>query len=307
MVAAFGRKEVTNIGSSLFGVRRQEARGVKLKVKGLRLKIFSFGVLLFLGLPVFFVIFDQKANSFDKIVLVFSYKVVNVFPHDPRAFTQGLVFRQGFLYEGTGLEGQSTLRKVELETGKVVQQHRLPESLFGEGLTLWADQLIQLTWKNRLALVYDRPSFRLLKKFSYSTEGWGITQDGNQLIMSNGTNTLTFLDPRNFKENKRIQVHDRGLSLPFLNELEYIKGEIFANVFPTDWIARISPETGRVTGWIDLTGLLAKEDRLQGVDVLNGIAYDSRHDRIFVTGKYWPKVFEIQLVPTMRVRPLLLD
>lgn len=298
---------MTNVGSSAFGVRRQEARGLRLKVKGLRFKAFSFGFLFLLGLPFFFFVLDRPADSFDKIVPVFSYKVVNIFPHDPKAFTQGLVFQQGFLYEGTGLEGQSTLRKVELETGKVVQQHRLPDSLFGEGLTLWADQLIQLTWKNRIALVYDRPSFQLLKKFSYSTEGWGITQDGNQLIMSNGTNTLTFLDPRNFKEKKRIQVHDRGLPLPYLNELEYIKGEIFANVFPTDWIARISPETGRVTGWIDLRGLLDRGDRLQGVDVLNGIAYDSRQDRIFVTGKYWPKVFEIQLVPTMRVRPLLLD
>ncbi len=224
-----------------------------------------------------------------------------------RPLPRGWCFSKDFFMRGQVLRGNRLYGKLNWKPVKSFNNTACLIRYSERGVTLWANQLIQLTWKNRLALVYDRPSFRLLKKFSYSTEGWGITQDGNQLIMSDGTNTLTFLDTLNFKENKRIQVHDRGRSLSFLNELEYIKGEIFANVFPTDWIARISPETGRVTGWIDLRGLLDRGDRLQGVDVLNGIAYDSRHDRIFVTGKYWPKLFEIQLVPTMRVRPLLLN
>ena len=228
---------------------------------------------------------------------VFSYKVVHVFPHDPKAFTQGLVFHQGFLYEGTGLLGKSSLRKVELATGRIVKLYQLSYQLFGEGITLWQNNLIQLTWKSRTGFVYDRRTFRLLKKFSYPTEGWGITQDGKHLIMSDGTSSLYFLDPYNFKEVKRIQVQDRGLPITLLNELEYIKGEIYANVYLTERIVRISPETGRVTGWIDLQGLLPQKDRAQGVDVLNGIAYDAQENRIFVSGKYWPKLFEIQLVP----------
>jgi glutamine cyclotransferase len=171
----------------------------------------------------------------------------------------------------------------------------LPSEFFGEGVTLWGSKIIQLTWRSGIGFVYDLGTFRLLKKFTYRTEGWGITQDGKHLIMSVGTETLTFLDPNTFKEQKRIRVHDQNRPISQLNELEYIKGEIFANVYQTDWIVRISPETGRVTGWVDLKGLLPETDRVQGVDVLNGIAYDAQKDRIFVTGKNWPKLFEIQI------------
>lgn len=267
---------------------------VKLKAQGSKLK--GFGLLLVVGLMFLWVAPIQQVAGQENKTPIYGYKIMNVFPHDPKAFTQGLIFYRGFLYEGTGLYGQSTLRKVELETGKVVQQFRLPDALFGEGVTLWADQLIQLTWKNRMALVYDRESFRLVNRFSYPTEGWGITQDGRQLIMSDGTDTLTFLDPDNFKVQKRIRVHDQGRSIPFLNELEYVKGEILANVYQTDRIVRIAPASGQVTGWIDLTGLLPKADHSAGAGVLNGIAYDDQQDRLFVTGKNWPKLFEIKLV-----------
>ncbi len=239
----------------------------------------------------------QQTESSMTNVPVFGYKVIKVFPHDPEAFTQGLVFHNGVLYEGTGLLGKSSLRKVDPETGRILKLVQLPDQLFGEGITLWEDKIIQLTWRSGIGLVYDRERFRLLKKFRYFSEGWGITQDGKQLIMSDGTSFLYFWDPHSFKEVKRIQVRDRGIPITMLNELEYIKGEIFANVYLTDKIVRISPETGQVTGWIDLQGLLPAKDRTGKVDVLNGIAYDARRDRILVTGKYWPKLFEIRLVP----------
>jgi glutamine cyclotransferase len=276
---------------------RDEARGKNRKTESPKRKTNIIRLILFLNLLVFPFSLHQKAESSGSTVPVFGFKVVRVFPHDPKAFTQGLVFHQGFLYEGTGLLGKSSLRKVELETGRIVKLYQLSYQLFGEGITLWQNNIIQLTWKSRTGFVYDRRTFRLLKKFSYPTEGWGITQDGKHLIMSDGTSFLYFLDPYNFKEVKRIQVQDRGLSITLLNELEYIKGEIYANVYLTDRIVRISPETGRVTGWIDLQGLLPTKDRAQGVDVLNGIAYDAQGNRIFVTGKYWPKLFEIQIVP----------
>ena len=226
---------------------------------------------------------------------VYSYKIVNTYPHDQKAFTEGLVFEDGYLYEGTGIQGESTLRKVEVETGKVLKEYHLPTQFFGEGVTIWEETLIQLTWQSRIGFVYDKESFLLLREFTYPTEGWGITKDGTHLIMSDGTATLYFLNPETFEEVRRIEVHDMGVPLTNLNELEYIQGEIYANVWLTNRIAIISPETGRVVGWIDLGGLLSKEDRLQPVDVLNGIAFDAPRDRLFVTGKYWPKLFEIKL------------
>ncbi len=189
------------------------------------------------------------------------------------------------------------MRKVELETGKVLKLYHLPAKFFGEGVTLWEDKLIQLTWQSKVGFVYDKKSFLLLREFTYPTEGWGITHDGKQLIMSDGTETLYFLNPDTFEELGRIEVLDKGVPITNLNELEYIKGEIYANVWLTNRIARISPETGQVVGWIYLEGLLSEEDRLQPVDVLNGIAYDAKHDRLFITGKYWPKLFEIELSP----------
>ena len=227
---------------------------------------------------------------------VYRYRVVHTYPHDPAAFTQGLVFEDGLLYEGTGLYGQSSLRRVELETGKVLQRRELPAEYFGEGITVFGDRIIQLTWQSNLGFVYDKETFELLKEFSYPTEGWGITHDGTRLIMSDGTATLRFLDPETLQEIGRIDVSDDAGSVARLNELEYVQGEIYANVWQTDRIARISPQTGRVVGWIDLQGLLSAEDRARPVDVLNGIAYDAENDRLFVTGKWWPRLFEIDLV-----------
>jgi glutamine cyclotransferase len=206
------------------------------------------------------------------------------------------VFDGGFLYESTGLEGQSTLRKTQLETGEVLQRHDLSPDVFGEGITIFGDRIIQLTWKTRLGYVYEKRTFRLLGEFTYPTEGWGITQDGKQLIMSDGTATLYFLNPDTFERTRQVEVHSDDGPVTQLNELEYVQGEIYANVWQTDRIARIAPDTGQVLGWIDLSGLLSAEDRRTPVDVLNGIAYDAEHDRLFVTGKLWPKLFEIKLV-----------
>jgi glutaminyl-peptide cyclotransferase len=226
---------------------------------------------------------------------VYGYEVLNVYPHDPAAFTQGLIYAAGFLYEGTGLRGLSSLRKVDLSTGAVLQQVNLEPQFFGEGITLFEDRIIQLTWQSRVGFVYDKETFKLLEEFTYPTEGWGITHDGSQLIMSDGTNTLYFWDPRTFEETGRVKVFNSEGPVVRLNELEYIEGEVWANIWQTDRIVRIDPSSGEVTGTIDLTGLLPPEDHGDQVDVLNGIAYDAAGSRIFVTGKNWPKLFEIQL------------
>ena len=224
-----------------------------------------------------------------------SIRVVNVYPHDPDAFTQGLVFHKGYLYEGTGLSGQSSIRKVELKTGRVSKSQSLPAEHFGEGITVCRNRLIQLTWQSHTAFVYDLQSFRLLQTFSYPTEGWGITCDGNYLIMSDGTAVLRFLDTRRYKMVNQIEVRYRGNLLPNINELEFVRGEIYANVWGTAYIARISPRTGQVLGWIDLRDLYRYVGAGRNIDVLNGIAYDAKGDRLFVTGKYWPKLFEIRV------------
>lgn len=237
----------------------------------------------------------DKATPYD--IPFYTYKVINVYPHDRNAFTQGLVFENGFLYEGTGLRGHSTLRRVELETGNILKTRQIPDQFFGEGITICENRIIQLTWQSNTGFVYDKESFELLQEFNYPTEGWGITYDGKRLIMSDGTSTLHFLDPETFNKIGRITVSDNDGPVSRLNELEYVNGEIYANVWLTDYIARISPDTGRVIGWIDLKGLLSPEDRGEVVDVLNGIAYDAANDRLFVTGKFWPKVFEIVLIP----------
>jgi glutamine cyclotransferase len=228
---------------------------------------------------------------------IYTYQVVNTYPHDRDAFTQGLIFVDGVLYEGTGRYGQSTLRRVELKTGEILQLRRLPPQLFGEGVTIFGDRIIQLTWQNKVGFVYDKNMFELERQFSYPTEGWGITHDGQRLIMSDGTSTLYFWDPSSLAEIGQVQVYDDNGPVIKLNELEYINGEVYANVWQTNRIARINPDTGQVLGWIHLDGLLTAEDLSQPVDVLNGIAYDAEHDRLFVTGKLWPKLFEIRLVP----------
>jgi len=233
------------------------------------------------------------------IAPVYSYRVVNTYPHDREAFTQGLVFEDGVLYESTGLYGNSSLRRVDLHTGEVLDIHELPGNLFGEGIAVHGNRISQLTWRNQVGYVYDRDSFQLLQTFNYPTEGWGLTYDGERLIMSDGTSTLYFLDPVTYERMGWIDVIESPASsyIPRLNELEYVKGEIYANVWQTDRIARIAPSTGQVVGWIDLEGLLSEEDRSEQVDVLNGIAYDAENDRLFVTGKLWPKLFEIELIP----------
>lgn len=229
---------------------------------------------------------------------VLEYEVVRSYPHDRTAFTQGLIVRDGFLYESTGLNGRSSLRKVVLESGEVVQRESVPKEYFAEGLTDWKDRLIQITWQSARGLVYDLKTFKPSGGFSYAGEGWGITQDGKRLIMSDGTATLRFLDPVTYVETGKLEVTYQGKPLANLNELEFVRGRIFANVWQSNSIVVIDPKNGRVTAQIDLPGLLTPEERSGGVDVLNGIAYDARHDRLFVTGKMWPKLFEIRLKPT---------
>lgn len=225
-----------------------------------------------------------------------TYRIVRTYPHDPNAFTQGLQFLDGVLYEGTGLNGRSSIRKVQLETGKVLQERAISPEYFGEGITVWKNDLLELTWQSHVAFVYEKATFEPKKRFSYPGEGWGLTHDGTNLIMSDGSDELRVLDPATFAEKRRIKVTAAGAPLRNLNELEYVKGEIFANIWQTDYVARIAPENGRVGGYIDLRGLLTPAERAK-TDVLNGIAYDAARDRLFVTGKLWPKLFEITVIP----------
>ena len=227
----------------------------------------------------------------------YSFKIVHAFPHDPTAFSQGLAFRDGFLYEGTGIKGRSSLRKVRIETGEVIQRVDLPPEYFGEGITFYENEIIQLTWLSQSGFVYDASDFRLLRQFSYQGEGWGLTTNGNELFMSDGTAEIRVLDAATLVEKRRFTVRDGDKMIDQLNELEFVEGEIFANVWQTDRIARISPRTGRVLGWIDLRGLLSPMYRREGGAVLNGIAYDPARKRLFVTGKLWPNVFEIRVLP----------
>ena len=231
----------------------------------------------------------------ENLTPVYSYRVVGSYTHDLRAFTQGLAIANGALYESTGLYGESTLRRVDLATGEVLQIRSLPDSLFGEGIAVWEERIIQVTWRSRMGFVYDRDSFELLQQFRYDTEGWGLTHDGDRLILSDGSSTLYFLDPNSFAELGRLAVHDSDGPVTLLNELEYIGGEVFANILQSDRIARIDPKSGKVTGWIDLEGLLAEVRGSNAVGVLNGIAYDEALNRLYVTGKNWPQLFEIEL------------
>jgi glutamine cyclotransferase len=228
---------------------------------------------------------------------VVGYAVLHTYPHDPNAFTQGLEYWRGYLYESTGLNGRSSIRKVELNSGKILRQREVPRAHFGEGITLWKSALIELTWQSQVAFVYDRDTFEPRGMFSYTGEGWGLTHDATELIMSDGTAELRFLDPGTFKERRRITVTDGGRPVTRLNELEYVKGQVFANVWTTDSIARVDPVSGRVLGWVDLRGLLPGRDRVGSDAVLNGIAYDDASDRLFVTGKLWPSLFEIKIRP----------
>ena len=225
---------------------------------------------------------------------VYGYEVVRAYPHDREAFTQGLLYRDGFLFESTGLNGRSSVRKVQLETGRVVQQIPVDARYFAEGLVDWGARLVQLTWNTNVGFVYDLASFKQQQTFSYTGEGWGLARDEKRLIMSDGSATLKFLDPQTFKVTGQVQVADGSTAVRDLNELEVIDGQVYANVWLTDRIAIIAPDSGRVTGWINLAGLMAKNG-LSGDAVLNGIAYDSQRRRLFVTGKLWPSLFEIRI------------
>ncbi len=229
-------------------------------------------------------------------VAVARYAILHSYPHDPNAFTQGLVFIDGHLYESTGRQGHSSLRMVDPATGWVLKEYDLPKQYFGEGLTDWGDTLVQLTWTSGVAFVYDRSTFTPRRTLHYTGEGWGLTHDSTALILSDGSATLRFLDPNSFREIRKLTVRDESNHpVPDLNELEYIRGEIYANIWHEDRIARISPKTGRVVGWIDLSGLLKPGDTSDEEAVLNGIAYDAKSDCLFVTGKLWPKLFEIKV------------
>jgi glutaminyl-peptide cyclotransferase len=228
----------------------------------------------------------------------YGYEVVRTYPHDSTAFTQGLFYLGGYLYESTGLVSHSSIRRVELRTGKVMQNTPIDAPYFGEGIVNWKDRVISLTWQHHMGWVFDLQKLTVRSEFHYAGEGWGLTQDGHRLIMSDGTSVLRLIDPETLQQTGEIHVTYDGKPVVNLNELEWIKGDIYANVWLTDWIVRIDPTSGRVVGIVDLSGLLSQSDRQQSnADVLNGIAYDREHDRLFVTGKKWPKLFEIRLVP----------
>ncbi|RZO67669.1 MAG: glutaminyl-peptide cyclotransferase [Parvularculaceae bacterium] len=233
--------------------------------------------------------------------VVYDYEIVNTFPHDTGAFTQGLFVEDGHFVESTGMRGESTLRRVEIETGEIIENHPLPDRYFGEGVVAWENRLIMLTYKAGIAFVFDRTSLKKVDQFRYPGEGWGLTHNGTHLVMSDGTSRLRLLDPETYDQVGAINVTYQGQPLKYLNELEFINGEIFANIYGKDLVVTIDPSTGHITGVIQLSGLLKREDFIAGkTDVLNGIAYDEKNDRLFVTGKRWPKLFEIKLRP----RPL---
>lgn len=241
---------------------------------------------------------DETASTATPEPDRYTYRIVHTWPHDPQAFTQGLIIDEnGTMYEGTGLYGRSSLRRVDWETGQVLQSIQLPEQYFGEGITLWDDRIIQLTWRENRGFVYDKDTFELLEEFTYPHEGWGIIHDGVRLIVSDGTATLYFWDPETLEEIGRVEVYDDDGPVVRLNELEYVEGEVWANIWQTDRVARIDPETGRVNSYVDFTGLLSDIELSEPVDVLNGMAYDARNGRFFITGKLWPALFEVEVVP----------
>ncbi|HET8764719.1 MAG TPA: glutaminyl-peptide cyclotransferase [Rhodanobacter sp.] len=233
---------------------------------------------------------------------VYGYHVVHRYPHDPKAYTEGLLYHDGFLYESTGQVGASSVRKVALASGKVLQSAPTPWPDYGEGIAIRKDKLIQLTWRNQEGFLYDLATFKPLAKFSYPGEGWALTSDGRHLYMSDGTPVIRILDPDTLKQTGSIAVTADGQPLQNINELEWVKGEIWANVWLTTRIARIDPASGKVVGWIELAGLVPPASTLADPtnDVLNGIAYDAQHDRVFVTGKCWPWLYEIKLTAAKR-------
>jgi glutamine cyclotransferase len=245
----------------------------------------------------------RSQNPVTRFMVIFSdvtpkrygYRVIHSYPHDDEAFTQGLLYDNGVLFEGTGQKGGSSLREVELQTGKVTREHNLDPSLFGEGIALYHDRIYQVTWEDKVGFVYDKATFNLINKIYYSTQGWGLTTVNDRIVMSDGSNVLAFYEPDMFTMVSRIEVYDNKKKVESLNELEYINGEIWANIWMSDLIARIDPVSGKVLAYIDLKGILPESDRPREHDVLNGIAWDHEGNRIFVTGKRWPRLFEISL------------
>jgi glutamine cyclotransferase len=250
--------------------------------------VLSASILVFLS--------SNKSQANSSVATHYTYTIVNTYPHDTNAFTEGLAYSDGFLYESTGLTGASSLRLVDLPTGDVQQQVMLPTQYFGEGITVVNNIIIQLTWQSHVGFTYDKTSFAVRGNFTYPTEGWGLTSDGKQLIMSDGSNNLYFLDPNTFQRTGQIQVHDGNTTVASINELEYINDEVYANIWKTNTIVTINPQTGQVKAWINLTGLQS-ENNLNVEAVLNGIAYDKANDRLFVTGKDWPSLYQIKLTP----------
>lgn len=274
----------------------QSSSGIRFAERG-RHRAVVVAVVLILGCGSLVVLLATRPQS---TTPVDTAKIVNTYPHDNGAFTQGLAISNGQLYEGTGQYGTSTLRHVELETGKVLRSVGLQRQFFGEGIAIWKDSIIQLTWKSRRAFVFDLATLKYRKAYKYAGEGWGLTHDGRHLIISDGSSRLRFVEPDTFREVRRVTVHDGRRRIEDLNELEYVDGEIYANVWYNDAIARISPEDGRVLGWIDLSHLWPVNQRPTREHVLNGIAYDATNKRLFVTGKNWPRLFEIRVVPAVR-------
>jgi glutaminyl-peptide cyclotransferase len=239
---------------------------------------------------------NNSAQAVEPMVATYGYRIVNTYPHDQHAFTQGLFFLNGSLYESTGQVGQSTIRKVHFEDGRVLQSVPIPPGLFGEGITNFGNEIVSITWQGGNGYRWDLPTLRRTGEWHYEGEGWGLTQNGTDIVMSDGTSAIRFLDPVTLAERRRITVTIQGTELTELNELEWVNGEIYANIWQTPRIARIDPNTGRVTGIIDLSGI-ANQNTTSSDAVLNGIAWDAQHDRLFVTGKLWPRLYEIDLVP----------
>ena len=263
--------------------------------KSLVIAVFLIVAILVLSASIL-VFLNNNKSSANSAGTHYTYTIVNTYPHDPNAFTEGLVYSDGFLYESTGLDGGSSLRRVDLTTGNVLHEVMLPYQDFGEGIAIVNNTIIQLTWQSHIGFIYDKNTFALLGNFTYPTEGWGLTFDGTHLIMSDGSNNLYFLDPTTFQRTEQIRVHDGNTTVVNINELEYINGDVYANIWQTNTIAIINPETGQVKAWIDLTGLPCENTSNPGA-VLNGIAYDQKNDRLFVTGKDWPSLYQINLTP----------
>ncbi len=242
------------------------------------------------------VLLSQPKPATAQPTLQYSYTIVNTYPHDPEAFTEGLLYSDGVLYESTGLNGESSLRRVNLTSGEVLQEISMPNQYFGEGMAIVNDKIIQLTYLNKIGFIYDKTTFQLLGNFSYSTQGWGLTYNGNELIMSDGSDILYFLNPQTYQITKQVHVYDGNSSINKLNELEYVKGDLYANIFEKSKIAIINPDTGQVKGWIDLNNL-GNQNYVDTYTVMNGIAYDAQNNRLFVTGKDWAHLYEITLVP----------